>query len=249
MTQLKVLDLFSGIGGFSLGLERTGYFKTIMFCEIDNYCQRVLHKHWPEIPIHDDIRTLTAKQFEGYERPDVICGGFPCQDISQSGLQLGIDDGLRSGLWREMLRLVCELRPKFLFVENVAALLSNGMGRVLGDLAESGYDAEWDCIPASALGAPHERDRTWIVGYPISVNYPGKIISGIPDKTWTETRLGELVRVHGTAFRDEAFSTLGGMDDGLPNRLDRLHAIGNAVIPQIPEWIGYRIAEAERLTQ
>lgn len=148
-----------------------------------------------------------------------------------------------------MLRLVCELRPKFLFVENVAALLSNGMGRVLGDLAESGYDAEWDCIPASALGAPHERDRTWIVGYPISVNYPGKIISGIPDKTWTETRLGELVRVHGTAFRDEAFSTLGGMDDGLPNRLDRLHAIGNAVIPQIPEWIGYRIAEAERLTQ
>jgi DNA (cytosine-5)-methyltransferase 1 len=163
----KVLDLFSGIGGFSLGLERTGFFKTICFVEIDNYCQRVLHKHWPEVYIRSDIRTLTARHFDGYQRPDVICGGFPCQDISQAGRGEGLA-GARSGLWSEMFRLVCELRPRYLVVENVAALLGRGLGRVLGDLASCGYDAEWDCIPAASVGAPHLRDRIWIVAYPNS---------------------------------------------------------------------------------
>jgi len=163
---LTVLDLFSGIGGFSLGLERTGGFRTIAFCEIDAFCRRVLAKHWPEVPCYDDVRELTATTLaaDGLVRPDVICGGFPCQDISHAGKGAGID-GERSGLWREYARLVGELRPDYVIVENVSALRSRGLDRVLGDLAALGYDAEWHCIPASAVGAPHRRDRIWIVAY------------------------------------------------------------------------------------
>jgi len=162
---VRVLDLFSGIGGFSLGLERAG-MKTVAFCEIDPFCRRVLAKHWPNVPCFEDVRTLRGSDVGPI---DVICGGFPCQDISHAGKQAGLA-GERSGLWSEITRLVGELRPRFLIVENVAALLSgdNGQwfGTVLGDLATLGYDAEWHCIPASAVGAPHIRDRVWIVAYP-----------------------------------------------------------------------------------
>lgn len=159
MRKLRVLDLFSGIGGFSLGLERTGGFRTVAFCEIDKRCRSVLRKHWPDVQIFDDVRTLFGVEC------DVICGGFPCQDISVAGKRAGIT-GERSGLWNEYARLVGELRPQYVIVENVAALLIWGLGRVLGDLAALGYDAEWHCIPASAVGAPHRRDRIWIVAYP-----------------------------------------------------------------------------------
>ena len=164
--KLRVLDLFSGIGGFSLGLERTGGFETVAFCEIEDYPRRVLAKHWPGVPIYDDVRTLTADTLrrDGIA-VDVICGGFPCQDISIAGRGAGLA-GERSGLWTEYARLVCEIRPRFVIVENVAALLSRGIGDVLGDLAAIGYDAEWHCIPASAVGAPHHRDRVWIVAHP-----------------------------------------------------------------------------------
>lgn len=163
---LHVLDLFSGIGGFSLGLERTGGFRTVAFCEIDPFCRRVLAKHWPEVPCYDDIRTLTADRLRADGiAVDVICGGFPCQDISNGGHRVGIG-GERSGLWSEIARLSGELRPDFIILENVAALLGRGLGRVLGDLAALWYDAEWHCLSASDLGAPHERDRIWIVAYP-----------------------------------------------------------------------------------
>ncbi|MFD1104603.1 DNA cytosine methyltransferase [Sphingobium olei] len=164
--KLKVLDLFSGIGGFSLGLERTGGFETVAFCEIEDFPRRVLAKHWPDVPCYDDVRTLTSDRLaaDGIA-VDVICGGFPCQDLSFAGLGAGLD-GERSGLWSEIVRLAGELRPRFIIVENVAALLSRGMGRVLGDLASIGYDAEWHCIPASYIGARHRRDRIWIVAYP-----------------------------------------------------------------------------------
>ena len=162
---MRVLDLFSGIGGFSLGLERAG-MRTVAFCEIDPFCRRVLAKHWPEVPIYDDIRDLTAERLaaDGIA-VDVVCGGFPCQDISVAGKGAGIG-GARSGLWSEYARLVGELRPGYVIVENVAALLGRGLDRVLGDLAALGYDAEWHCIPASAVGAPHRRDRLWVVSYP-----------------------------------------------------------------------------------
>jgi DNA (cytosine-5)-methyltransferase 1 len=162
---VRVLDLFSGIGGFSLGLERAG-FTTVAFCEIDPYARAVLRKHWPDVPCYDDVRTLTAARLaaDGIA-VDVICGGFPCQDISNAGRGAGIE-GERSGLWSEIARLVGELRPRYVIVENVAALLGRGLGDVLGDLAEVGYDTEWHCIPASYVGAPHRRDRIWIVAYP-----------------------------------------------------------------------------------
>ena len=164
MAALKVLDLFSGIGGFSLGLERAG-FRTVAFCEVDPWCRQLLAKHWPKVPIHDDVRTLDAATLRrmGIKRIDAICGGFPCQDISTAGKGAGLD-GERSGLWREYARLIGELRPSYAIVENVGALRGRGLARVLGDFAALGYDAEWHAIPAAAVGAPHLRDRVWIVG-------------------------------------------------------------------------------------
>lgn len=162
---LRVLDLFSGIGGFSLGLERTGGFETVAFCEISPKCRHLLNHHWPEVPAYDDICTLTAGRLSADGiGVDAICGGFPCQDISFAGKGAGLA-GERSGLWGEYARLIRELRPSVVFVENVSALLSRGLGDVLGDLAALGYDAWWDCIPASAVGAPHRRDRLWLVAY------------------------------------------------------------------------------------
>jgi DNA (cytosine-5)-methyltransferase 1 len=161
---LKILDLFSGIGAFSLGLERAG-MQVVAFCEIDQFCRRVLAKHWPEVPCYDDVRTLTANRLRADGiGVNVICGGFPCQDISVAGRGAGLA-GERSGLWSEFARLIGEIRPRYAIVENVAALLGRGLGDVLGDLAALGYDAEWHCIPAAAVGAPHRRDRVWIVAY------------------------------------------------------------------------------------
>ena len=173
MTKLRVLDLFSGIGGFSLGLERTGGFETVAFCEIEEYPRRVLAKHWPRVPCYHDVRDLTADALarDGIA-VDVICGGFPCQDISFAGKGAGLA-GERSGLWFHYARLIGELRPAYVIVENVAALLSRGLADVLGSLASLGYGAEWHCIPASAVGAPHRRDRLWIVAYPGSEQHEG----------------------------------------------------------------------------
>ena len=169
---LKLLDLFSGIGGFSLGLERTGGFETVAFCEIDSFCQKVLRKHWPHVRQYTDIKTLTAAQLtaDGIT-VDVICGGFPCQNISTAGGGAGMGEGTRSGLWSEYARLIGELRPRYAIVENVSALLGRGLDRVLGDLAQIGYNAEWHCIPASAVGAPHRRDRVWVVAYAKSIRH------------------------------------------------------------------------------
>ena len=155
-------ELFAGIGGFSLGLERAG-----MTCkwqvEIDPYATAVLKKHWPEVPRHEDVRTFPPQGDWGV---DVICGGFPCQDISVAGKGAGLA-GARSGLWYEFARIIGEIRPRYVVVENVAALLTRGMDAVLGTLSTLGYDAEWHVVPASAVGAPHRRERVWIVAYAI----------------------------------------------------------------------------------
>ena len=173
---MRVLDLFAGIGGFSLGLEKAG-FETVAFCEIDPYAQSVLKKNWPGIPVYDDVRCITADRLvsDGIG-VDVITGGFPCQDISVAGNQKGID-AERSGLWSECARLLGELRPRYAIFENVTNLLNGDGGnwfkRVLWDISQIGYDAEWHCIPASAIGAHHHRDRVWIVAYPNSDSQSG----------------------------------------------------------------------------
>jgi DNA (cytosine-5)-methyltransferase 1 len=186
MTKLRVLDLFSGIGGFSLGLERTGGFETVAFCEIEPFPRKVLSKHWPEVPIYEDVRTLTGDTLarDGIA-VDVITGGFPCQDLSVAGKRAGLGEGTRSGLWSEIVRLIGDLSPRYVIVENVANLLSGPrgkrggwFGRVLGDLAECGYDAEWENIPAAAVGLPHLRERAWFMAYPKQKQRTFPIFSG-----------------------------------------------------------------------
>ncbi len=195
---MKVLDLFSGFGGFSLGLERAG-MTTVAFCEIEEYPQKVLKKHWPNVPIYNDVTELTYDRLksDGITGIDVITGGFPCQDISVAGKQAGIGEGTRSGLWSEVARLIDEIRPKYAIMENVTALISGGggrwFGRVLGDLAEVGYDAEWHCIPASELGAHHHRDRVWIVAY------PGR--AGIQQR-WSDSNVGKKSELANRIYRD-----------------------------------------------
>lgn len=161
---MRVLDLFSGIGGFSLGLERAG-MRTVAFCEIEPYCRAVLRKHWPGVPIYDDIRTLTADRLanDGIG-VDVICGGFPCQPFSQAGKRLGQED--HRFLWPEYLRLIEELRPTWVIGENVVGLINMGLDSIIDDLEGIGYPSRTFDIPACAVGAPHERRRVWIVANP-----------------------------------------------------------------------------------
>jgi len=165
---LTVGSLFSGIGGLDLGLEWAG-FETKWFCEIEPFPQQVLKRHWQEVPIYEDVRTITT---ENAVPVDVIAGGFPCQDISWAGAGRGIDydlseqEGTRSGLWWEMWRVIRDLRPRYVIAENVSALAHRGLDIVLGSLAEIGYDAEWQIVSAASVGAPHIRERFFIVAYP-----------------------------------------------------------------------------------
>lgn len=239
--KLSVLDLFSGIGGFSLGLERTGGFKTSAFCEIDGFARSILRRHWPAVPIFDDVVKLRGRDVGPI---DVVCGGFPCQDISYAGHGAGLG-GKRSGLWSEIARLVGELRPRYVVVENVSALLVRGLDAVLGDLAALGYDAEWHCIGAGNIGLPHGRDRIWIVAYPAGERTDRLV-------TREQIRSAALDIQNGWAgWADQIYlfpsvdrmvaNTDGRIernDHGLPEGLDRLKAVGNAIVPQIAEVIG-----------
>ena len=162
---MKLLDTFAGIGGFSYAAEKlVGGFETTQIIEINPYCQKILNKHWSHVPIHDAITTFTAKSGEF----DIITGGFPCQDISVAGLQKGITKETRSGLFYELIRVIRMVRPKYVVLENVAAILNRGLDIVLRELSEAGYDAEWAVISASSVGACHRRSRWWLVAYPNS---------------------------------------------------------------------------------
>ena len=240
--KLKVLDQVSGIGGFSLGLERTGGFETVAFCEIEEYPRKVLNKHWPGVPIYEDVRELTAERLRADGiTPDVITGGFPCQDISVAGKQKGIE-AERSGLWTELARLIGEIRPRYAIVENGTALLSGERGRwfqrVLGDLAEIGYDTEWHCIPASELGAHHHRDRVWIIAYPsgkrpqntiLQNKHRWEFFKGVGPGSSADWREWGVK----PSIRRDAYD--------VPDRTHRIKSLGNAVVPQIPELIGRAI--------
>lgn len=262
---MRLLDLFSGIGAFSLGLRRAG-MTPIAFVEIDPFCREVLGRHWPGVPIHHDVRDAE------FPDADVICGGFPCQDVSRAGKRAGIT-AERSGLYRELVRAFRMVRPRVAIVENVAALLDDGMGDVLGDLAEGGNCVEWDCVPAKAIGAPHERDRVWIIAHtesdgrgPWRTGRPPDSFAWIRDATrWNaghayRARLSEwegerddpreecqaaeratLANVWQQKWPCEP--ALLGMDDGIADRVDRTRALGNSLVPQIPELIGRAIIE------
>ena len=251
---LTVGSLFSGIGGFDIGLERAG-MRVIWNSEIDPYASAVLRKHWPHVPNHGDIRSI-----RNVERPDVLCGGFPCQPHSLSGKRLAGND--ERDLWGEYERVIGELRPRFVLAENVLGLLSSEsgrfFGRVLRDLATLGYDAEWHCLPATVAAHPHRRERIIIMAHaggeglqagrqvPIravalqsllasSSNHRAVAGRGQPQRTWEEPRLVE--------------SPMGSATDGVPARLVRsanagaLRCLGNAIVPQIAEIIGRAIVK------
>jgi DNA (cytosine-5)-methyltransferase 1 len=250
---LRLLDLFSGIGAFSLGLERSGGFKTVAFCEIEPFPRRVLRKHWPDTPIYEDVRELTAVRLaaDGIA-VDAICGGFPCQDVSIAGRGSGID-GERTGLWRHAMRLISELRPRVVILENVSKLRSRGLETLLGALSEIRYDAEWHCIPAAHVGAPHRRDRLWIIAH-----REGDAFRSYAD--FIRPHPPQLHLGGGAELRDEQERVPGSLAwwgsepdvervvNGAPSKLDvaRLKAIGNSVVPQIPELIGQAILAAHR---
>lgn len=320
-SRLTVGSLFAGIGGWDLGLERTGGFRTVWFCEQDEFCQHVLAEHWPGVPCHPDVTELRGADVEPV---DVLCGGFPCQDLSYAGKGAGLA-GARSGLWSEYARLIGELGPRYVLVENVTALLARGLGVVLADLAAIGYDAEWDCIPAAAFGAPHRRDRIWLVAYPnaarpglegtgvrgrsADLRAPAAVadagregrrqvaggahedegedagrsatfdhvaggagtsrlraagagdVAALADATGERRGSGDLARAdvvndgpepsHGDARarRDgDGWLTepdVGRVADGVPARVDRLRSLGNALVPQIAQWIGQRVLDHE----
>lgn len=240
----QLLDLFSGIGGFSLGLERTGGFETVAFCEFDKEAQATLSARYRGLPIYDDVRELTAERLrtDGIY-PNAICGGFPCQDVSFAGGGEGLD-GARSGLWFHFARLVGELRPQLVLVENVAALLGRGLGRVLASLAALGYDAEWHCIPASYAGARQLRDRVWVVAYPERDRLQGR--ANLTQAWCRQSRAEQLAGL----VQPCAWPTVSGARDygtghGVPRGIHRNKQLGNAVVPQIPELIGRAILAAE----
>jgi DNA (cytosine-5)-methyltransferase 1 len=272
---LTVGSLFSGIGGLDLGLERAG-MRCVWQVEIDDYAQRVLSKHWPDVPKFRDVRDVGRHNLEPV---DLICGGFPCQPYSLAGKrQASADD---RDLWGEFARLIGELRPRWVLAENVPGLLSSEagrfFGRVLRDLAACGYDAEWDCIPATAVGAHHRRDRVFIVAYPASTSRRQSVRRREQCSQCTnQTNGGSVIRGRHTDVADAISAGLaqrqifggnaaaqlaaferssraiwssepqvGRMANGVPRRVDRLRGLGNAVVPQVPEYIGRLIIAAD----
>jgi DNA (cytosine-5)-methyltransferase 1 len=237
-------SLFSGAGLGDLGLQRAG-LKHRWFCECDPFARQILALRWPGVPVLEDVRHVRGAQVPAV---DVLAGGFPCQDVSVAGKGAGVREGTRSGLWFEYLRIVREIRPRYVIVENVKALLGRGMSTVLGGLAESGYDAEWDVFPAAALGAPHLRERAVVVAYPhghgCGLREPvftpagnldnGRQADGPTD--WRGVRLaGPRSQAALAAHRGPLVRRV---DDGGTRPLDRLRVLGNGIVPDLMELVG-----------
>ncbi len=230
-------SLFSGLGGIDIGLEKSG-LQCRFQIEIDPFCQSILKKRWPTVERYADITTAT-----GLPYVDLLAGGFPCQDLSVAGKRAGIE-GVRSGLWLHFARLIEEVKPKAVLIENVPGLLHNrAMSRVLGDLFSLGYDAEWESIPAQFFGAPHVRDRVFVVAYPLGTRLSGCLFGGES----LRCTAGEA----STQFGNRIISGRGGgrfteylrVGDGVSKRLvrSRIKALGNSVYPAVIEWVGSKI--------
>ena len=263
MQELTFGSLFSGVGGFDLGFERAGW-GCAWQVEIDPYCNQVLEKHWPHVRRHDDIRTFDASDFE---HVDAIIGGFPCQDVAWVGHGDGIN-GSRSGLFREMLRVVRDMEPRFVVLENVAALLDRGIREVLGALATLGFDAEWNCYRASQFGAPHLRDRVFILAYrPADAPEPsgGRVLANAGSESrFIQQPLRHAYQAEladgGAALAGDQLARLpdygqastgvgawaaepglGRLVCGAANRMDRHRALGNIVVPEVAEYLARRL--------
>lgn len=265
-------SLFAGIGGFDLGFERAG-FKCKWQVEIDGYATRVLAKHWPGVDRFRDIRECGPGNLQYV---NCIIGGFPCQDISYAGKGAGLA-GERSGLFYEAMRIVGDLGPKYVVLENVAALLTRGIDQVLGTLASLGYDAEWHCIPAAAVGAPHRRDRVFVLGWDANCGEQSKkrVVSSeyksessrdsqaIPNPNITRpqgmrTEWENTQREAASGFARPSHSSgngqweiepaVGRVADGVSRRVDRLGCLGNAIVPQVAEYVANRVLQLDAIS-
>ncbi|EHJ47417.1 C-5 cytosine-specific DNA methylase [Solidesulfovibrio carbinoliphilus subsp. oakridgensis] len=247
---MYVGSLFSGAGLGDIAAEAIG-LSHAWFCECDPFARSILERRWPGVPVFHDVRDIHA---QNAKRVDIVIGGFPCQDISCAGAGAGIT-GKRSGLWSEYARILGELRPQFAVVENVKALLGRGIDRVLGDLAEIGYDAEWDVFPAAAFGAPHLRERVILVAYPggdrgaarAPILAPGGDLEnhGQSDGPahWNGLRLdGPRAPAAISAYRGPVVCRV---DDGGAHWMDRLRCLGNGITPPLMRWVLGRIMAAE----
>jgi DNA (cytosine-5)-methyltransferase 1 len=273
---VNVGSLFSGIGGIDLGLERAG-MRVVWQCERDPWCRSILARHWPGVPCYHDIRDiapvgLPIRRVSVHpQRVDVLAGGFPCQPVSQAGKRLAQAD--ERWLWPEFARCIRVLRPRYIVVENVPGLLTRGMGDVLGDLAALGFDAEWTVFGARNVGAPHRRDRVWIVAYAnaerrganerdLCTRQPDADRSGSEvadsmrsrlERHRSEHQLRARASTQRPSTRDGGWwcsePDVGRVAHGVPARVDRLRALGNAVVPQCAEHIGRCLMEIAMSTR
>jgi len=248
--RLIVGSLFSGIGGLDLGLEQAG-MKTIWQVEFDDWARDKLDENFPETTKFKDVRGVGKHNLAPV---DLICGGFPCQDVSTLNHKREGLLGKRSGLWSEYYRIICELRPRYIVIENVTALISDGLDRLLCDLAEIGYDAEWQTLRASSVGLPTRRNRLFVVAYaesirPVPLEVYASTVAGVYEQR-------ERIRSH-TTLRYESlehtFPTIPEhlrVDIGLSFEFSEIEAAvkgyGNAVCPPVAKWIGERIIEFDR---
>lgn len=229
--RMTVGSLFSGVGGLDLGLERAG-MEIRWQVEVDPFCLAVLQKHWPDVPKYGDIRELRGDELEYV---DLVAGGFPCQSVSIAGKKRGQND--ERWLWPEFARIVRVVRPKYVLVENVPGLLVRGMGDVLGDLAEMGYDAEWLVFPARAVGAAHLRERVFIFAHSPGPGLERCGMAKIVPSTPLERITRDTLLSKSAVVRNR---------NGIPYYVDRIRALGNAVVPQVAEVIGRAIIQAHK---
>jgi DNA (cytosine-5)-methyltransferase 1 len=234
---MRVGSLFSGIGGFDLGLERAGH-EIVWQVENDPYCRKVLAKHWPNVPCYEDVHDVGAHNLE---EVDVCMGGFPCQPVSQAGKRLVQED--ERWLWPQFARILGELRCRYAVLENVPGLLmGGGMGDVLGDLAVLGYDAEWGIVSAASVGAPHLRKRIFIVAHAEVMLCDGSDLHSRSDRNGAPVvQLGDGSSTEAPRSWWSVEPDVGRVAHGVPARVDRLRGLGNAIVPQVAELIGRRL--------
>jgi len=247
---MRHLDLFSGIGGFALAASWVwgDEHEIVGFCEIDSFCKKVLKKHWPDVPIYSDIKGLKGDQFNAVE---LVTGGFPCQPFSKAGKRKGKGDDRY--LWPEMFRIIRETRPAWVIGENVTYIRNMALETILAEMESFGYKSAVFDIPAIGVGAPHRRQRTWIISKSYHTNANGNGLHRTKGNKERQSRKIEFQDEQGSEFRSLVQTSFWGKIDtrvfrvanGIPNRVDRLKSLGNAIVPQVAAVIMAGIKEVE----